>query len=186
MVVVVADVHKRTHTFVAVDEVGRKLGQLQVEAPTAGHAKALAWTRRAFGHGLALVPTPHRFELAGQTLYTWCALDTLIFPTILGLPAQVQSPCHTTGAPVRLSLDATGVAGLEPQAAVVSLVDPADLTSIRSAFGNEVHFFASPETAQPWLQEHPGAAVLPIARAHQLARPLAQSLLVARAPKGCC
>ena len=27
MVVVGADVHKRTHTFVAVDEVGRKLGR---------------------------------------------------------------------------------------------------------------------------------------------------------------
>ena len=27
MVVVGADVHKRTHTFVAVDEVGRKLGE---------------------------------------------------------------------------------------------------------------------------------------------------------------
>ncbi len=30
---------------------------------------------RILGHGLTLVPTPHRFELAGQTLYTWCALD---------------------------------------------------------------------------------------------------------------
>lgn len=141
---------------------------------------------RVLGHGLTLVPTPHRFELAGQTLYTWCALDTLIFPTILGLPAQVQSPCHTTGEPVRLSVDATGVTGLEPQGAVVSLVDPADLTSIRSAFCNEVHFFASSEAAQPWLEEHPGAAVLPVAQAYQLARPLAQSLLVAPAPKGCC
>jgi len=59
---------------------------------------------RILGHGLTLVPTPHRFELAGQTLYTWCALDTLIFPTILGLPAQVQSPLphhRRTGAPER-------------------------------------------------------------------------------------
>ncbi len=30
MVVVGADVHKRTHTFVAVDEVGRKLGEKTV------------------------------------------------------------------------------------------------------------------------------------------------------------
>ncbi len=87
---------------------------------------------------------------------------------------------------MRLSVDATGVTGLEPANAVVSLVDPADLTAIRSAFCNEVHFFASLEAAQPWLEEHPGAAVLPVAQAHRLARPLAQSLLVARAPKGCC
>ena len=36
MVVVGADVHKRTHTFVAVDEVGSKLGEKTVEATTDG------------------------------------------------------------------------------------------------------------------------------------------------------
>lgn len=49
MVVVGTDVHKRTHTFVAVDEVGRKLGQKVVAATTAGHRKALAWARTNFG-----------------------------------------------------------------------------------------------------------------------------------------
>ena len=49
MVVVGADVHKRTHTFVAVDPVGRQVGQLRVEATGMGHAKALAWARREFG-----------------------------------------------------------------------------------------------------------------------------------------
>jgi transposase len=49
MVVVGADVHKRTHTFVAVDAVGKQLGQMRVEATGAGHAKALRWARRNFG-----------------------------------------------------------------------------------------------------------------------------------------
>lgn len=49
MVVVGADVHKRTHTFVAVNEVGKQLGQLTVAATSAGHAKALGWARREFG-----------------------------------------------------------------------------------------------------------------------------------------
>ncbi|GFG72857.1 hypothetical protein MBOT_02220 [Mycobacterium botniense] len=39
MVVVGADVHKRTHTFVAVDEAGRKLAEKVVKATTAGHAE---------------------------------------------------------------------------------------------------------------------------------------------------
>lgn len=52
MVVVGTDVHKRTHTFVAVDEVGRKLGEKVVAATTAGHAKALAWARVEFGDDL--------------------------------------------------------------------------------------------------------------------------------------
>ena len=52
MVVVGADVHKRTHTFVAVDQVGKQLGQLTVEAVTKGHRKALAWAREQFGDEL--------------------------------------------------------------------------------------------------------------------------------------
>ncbi|WP_156690656.1 IS110 family transposase [Mycobacterium sp. Marseille-P9652] len=52
MVVVGADVHKRTHTFVAVDEVGRLLGDKVVLATTAGHHKALRWARETFGDEL--------------------------------------------------------------------------------------------------------------------------------------
>src|SRR5246127_1047646 len=49
MVVVGADGHKLTHTFVAVDEVGRVLGEKVVAATTAGHHKALLWARERFG-----------------------------------------------------------------------------------------------------------------------------------------
>ena len=49
MVVVGADVHKRTHTFVAVNQVGKQVGQLTVAATTPGHLKALGWARREFG-----------------------------------------------------------------------------------------------------------------------------------------
>jgi transposase len=49
MVVVGTDVHKRTHTVAAVDEVGRKLGEKVVPATTAGHTKALVWAREQFG-----------------------------------------------------------------------------------------------------------------------------------------
>jgi transposase len=52
MVVVGADVHKRTHTFVAVDAVGKKLGQLTVKADGKGHDKAICWARREFGDEL--------------------------------------------------------------------------------------------------------------------------------------
>ena len=49
MVVVGADVHKRTHTFVAVDAGGRQLADKVVEATSAGHAIALRWVRATFG-----------------------------------------------------------------------------------------------------------------------------------------
>lgn len=49
MVVVGVDVHKRSHTFVAIDEVGRKLGEKTVKATTEGHHVALMWARDQFG-----------------------------------------------------------------------------------------------------------------------------------------
>src|ERR1700730_12450963 len=56
MVVVGADVHKRTHTFVAVDEVGRKLAERVVVATTAGHRQAVRWARDRFGVELMWAP----------------------------------------------------------------------------------------------------------------------------------
>src|SRR5262249_21041566 len=43
MVTIGADAHKRTHTFVAVDEVGRKLDEKTVTATSDGHLQAVAW-----------------------------------------------------------------------------------------------------------------------------------------------
>ncbi len=43
LIIIGVDAHKSTHTFVAVDEVGRKLGQLTVKATTDGHLSAIEW-----------------------------------------------------------------------------------------------------------------------------------------------
>jgi transposase len=53
-VVVGADVHKRSHTFVAVDETGRKLGELTVRADGTGHDKAIRWAQTRFGAGAGI------------------------------------------------------------------------------------------------------------------------------------
>jgi transposase len=52
MVVVGTDVHKRTHTFVAVDAAGQQLAQLTVEAHSKGHDKAVRWAVERFGPDL--------------------------------------------------------------------------------------------------------------------------------------
>ena len=49
VVVIGVDAHKKTHTLVAVDGNGRKLGEKTVEATDAGHAKALRWALLKFG-----------------------------------------------------------------------------------------------------------------------------------------
>jgi hypothetical protein len=54
---------------------------------------------RIIAYGLTLRPMPHLFTLDGKQLYTWCALDTLFFPAIVGRLARVESP-----APARARL----------------------------------------------------------------------------------
>jgi transposase len=46
MVIIGADLHKRTHTVVAVDELGRKLAERTVTANQAGHLELLRWAAR--------------------------------------------------------------------------------------------------------------------------------------------
>ncbi|WP_144662974.1 organomercurial lyase MerB [Paenarthrobacter nicotinovorans] len=132
---------------------------------------------RIIGQGLTLRPTQHRFEVNGEQLYTWCALDTLIFPALLGTTARIESACHATGVPVRYSVSASGVTGVQPATAVVSLINPEAMSSIRSAFCNQVRLFASAETAQPWLDANPEGSVVPITEAFRLGTAMAESLL---------
>lgn len=47
--VVGVDVHKRTHTAVVVDPVGRQLGVRTVSATDAGHRQLLGWVLREYG-----------------------------------------------------------------------------------------------------------------------------------------
>ncbi|PZS27158.1 MAG: organomercurial lyase MerB [Pseudonocardiales bacterium] len=128
---------------------------------------------RVVGMGITLNPTPHRFEVDGTDLFTWCALDTLIFPALIGRTAHVSSPCHATGEPIRLTVNPDGVCDVTPSTAVVSIVTPDDVSAIRTSFCNEVHFFASTDAAETWLGAHPGATVLPIDDAFTLGQTMA-------------
>lgn len=46
MVIIGIDAHKKTHTAVAVDEVGRQLAQITVKATSEGHLRLVAWAAR--------------------------------------------------------------------------------------------------------------------------------------------
>ena len=131
---------------------------------------------RIVGHGLTLRPTPHRFTVDGQELYTWCALDTLMFPTLLGRAARVESTSAGSGDPIRLTVEPDGITNVEPATAVVSVINPDDLSSIRSSFCNQVHFFTSADDAAEWLDNHPGGEVLPVADAYRLGASLTTAL----------
>ncbi|SFB56862.1 alkylmercury lyase [Amycolatopsis marina] len=141
---------------------------------------------RILGYGLTQRPTSHRFCIGGRQLFAWCALDTLMFPTVLDRTAHVESPCHATGDPIRAHVAPGALLSVEPASAVVSIVTPEQCTSIRADFCDQVHFFTSAQAAQPWLDEHPDATVLPVAEALTLGHQLAQGHLSDDDTAGCC
>jgi alkylmercury lyase len=108
--------------------------------------------------------------------YTWCALDTLVFPAMLGVSARVESPCFATGEPIRVAVEPVRIRHVEPSTAVVSIVPRPHGSSIRASFCNHVHFFANADAAQPWLTEHPDASIVPVADAQQQGRELIERL----------
>ncbi len=133
---------------------------------------------RLVGLGLTLRETPHRFSVAGRDLYTWCALDALLFPLVLG-NARVESPCRATGTPIRIEVSPDGVESVEPPEAVVSFwwTQPGgSAENVRTSFCHHVHFFRSADAAGEWLTEHPGAVALPVAAAFELGLRLAPLL----------
>ena len=59
MVTIGADLHKRTHTLVAVDETGRKLAERTAPATAAGHLELVRWAARWPARTFALEDCRH-------------------------------------------------------------------------------------------------------------------------------
>lgn len=132
---------------------------------------------RIVGAGLSLLPTLYRFEVQGHALFTWCALDTLIFPLWLGHPAQVSSVCPATGQSIHLNVTPERLEYFDPPSGVLSLLIQDGLATccnIREAFCAYSQFFSSREAAAPWLSQTPSAHLLPIEEAFTLGQKLAR------------
>jgi alkylmercury lyase len=163
---------------VTVDELGVDAAEL--DSAPAGKDIEYDDQHRIVGWGLTLIPTPHRFVVAGRLLYTWCAADTLLFPAVIGGRAQIESVCPTTDTVIRLTVDPqTGVADLTPASAVISIPESAgwDAPRIRTDCCNPGRFFANAEAAAGWLTQHPTGTVLPVADAYPRLRPFSRLLL---------
>jgi alkylmercury lyase len=123
--------------------------------------------------GLAIAEMKHRFEVAGKTLYTWCAWDSLFLPEILQKTAQVSSSCPITGETIRLRVHPREIESIHPTDTVMSFpqVDHMELgEDLVTNFCHFVNFFRSPEAANRWLEKYPGHVVLSPDDGFELAR----------------
>jgi len=133
---------------------------------------------RIVGFGLTLRPTRHVFVVDGRRLYTWCALDALLFPILLDREAQVMSPCVTTGVPVSMKITPKGIFDVMPPGAVLSIVTSrSDGCDLRESFCAHVNFFSSVEAAG--ARQDGSTEVLPVAAGFRLAQELVQRSLEA-------
>lgn len=111
---------------------------------------------RVAGNGLTSIPTQHRYETQGNTLWTWCAGDSLLFVPVIGAPARIQSPCAATGDPITIEATPTSVQHVGPASAVVSTLTPTtDLAGLRKDICSQHNFYRSAEAAAPWLAAFP-------------------------------
>ncbi|MGH3505064.1 MAG: organomercurial lyase MerB [Nocardioidaceae bacterium] len=144
----------------------------QVETVLHGFT-ATEWDTRGrlIGLGLTLRPTPHRFVIDQRVLFTWCAMDTLLFPVILGSRVQVHSHCASTSASITFTVSPDGTNDLAPASTVVTEIRPSGaVADLRSTVCDQGQFFTKRRAAIRWRAEHPGGQVMPLASAFDAAR----------------
>ena len=132
---------------------------------------------RLIGSGVTLRETSHAFVVNDQPLYTWCALDALMFPTVIDERAQVQSRCLHTNKPITLTVTPQEVLSLQPEDAVISLVSVAAEGDIRSAFCCDVLFFASRQAGEAWCRDKPHANIVSVQEGFELGQRIAHLIL---------
>ena len=110
--------------------------------------------------GLAIQKMPHRFEVAGRMLYTWCAIDSLFIPEILGQPARVESRDPGTGNLITLTVAPDGVQSVDPPDAVMSIligdqeVVKTEPTKVMASFCHHIFFLESRDSGTEWVAQH--------------------------------
>ncbi len=123
--------------------------------------------------GLSSVPTPHQLITNGRVLYTWCAFDALFLPGLLGITAEIESPCPAGGGVIRIRLDAERLERATPSDPVLSFVTPnheAFGKDLRGEFCCHVNFFASRALFAEWAAGKDDRGAVSLREALRLAK----------------
>ena len=124
------------------------------------------------GAVLSLNPTQHQILMDNQHLYAWCAYDAMYAPGVVGKPAQIVSKDPVTDRTIQVSITPDGVETIQPESAVVSVVDPGGDMSAGPESTRCTHmlFFESREAAEQWKQGRTGVSILTVEEVVELAK----------------
>ncbi len=118
---------------------------------------------RLIGSALTLVPTPHRFRVMDNNLYTWCAHDTIFLPGLLGMTAEIMSPDPLNGDLIKLVITPKGPESYTPESAVLTIFQASEpATGPTSAVCTNSHYFTSQASAEAWSHDRPGVTVMTV------------------------
>ncbi|MHB1142333.1 MAG: organomercurial lyase [Sulfuricaulis sp.] len=121
--------------------------------------------------GVTVKEMPHHLEVNGNTVYAWCAWDTLFLPALLDATVKVASRCAQTGEPVQLTVAPERIESVEPASTVVSFLVP-DARKLRehvtTSFCHFVHFFRDSETGSHWTGAHLGSFLITLDEAFDI------------------
>lgn len=97
VVVLGGDVHKKSHTFEAVDGNGRRLDGITVPATPAGHDKAVRWARCGFGDQERLWGIEDCRHLSGRLEQDLLAVGERVVRVPPKLTAKARASARTRG-----------------------------------------------------------------------------------------
>ncbi|MDN3296106.1 alkylmercury lyase family protein [Streptomyces ficellus] len=129
------------------------------------------------------VPTAHQVRIAdGPRVWAMCAIDALGIAPMLGRDADIHSADPVTGQPVTVTFRGS-TATWDPASAVVLVSTGSCAGPAVDACCPDLNFFASPDTARRWSDDHPEARAGMVSRqrAEELGREIFGPLLAASA-----
>ena len=104
-------------------------------------------------------------------MYTWCAWDSLFIPEIIDKEAHAESICPESGQTISLTIVPSRIARREPPDPVLSFVLPEApelRDDVRGSFCEHVHFFASRQAGESWVQRLNGLILITLDEAFEL------------------
>lgn len=189
--------------FEVPDELGRRLAVLfeldEAPATLAGwfEASMAAFEEAGLEVGpdalLAGEPTRHEVDLDGRSAHTYCLMDALVLPFVVGEDVEVGSSDPWTGEELRLEVTRDDV-DVEPGSAVMSVGTPPvgggdgeiepglpgglDHDRAHDNLCPYINGFRTRENHDAWADANPGIAstAVPVEASYELARDFVREL----------
>jgi alkylmercury lyase len=171
-----------------VDQVRQLVDQADAGLPSlsTGHNSDEVWL------DFATTDTPRFwYEIGDRRIGVGgCGPDIFEVAQALEGPMRVETSCPVTGTSISIELTPDGVQAVHPSDAVVAVIDlrtvaeAAQLTDaarVDAEVCTQQTFFAHPDAAKGWLDQHPGGRVIPVAAFDQWWRHLRSSTAEAAA-----